>query len=222
MQIGTRNYKEDVLLAIRSLSSDDHRLVFALASCERLLPNYATFNRLTRFGSFRLLHYIMNVAWRHPTSKNVDDATAQAFIDACGLLAPHTEESFDTGDCLLHSGDAVSACGAVAEALAYILKPDDMSIFRATNNSYSTVASHALLQMTGGKTGVVHTRDWEVAEASEIVQREIAKQNSEIEWLSAHLTLTESLVESFRKSATYDGRSNLGFQIEPADLALGM
>jgi uncharacterized protein len=79
-----------------------HRIAFAAACCERLLPNYNVFAREESWGAPSIFRNALNEIWQILQGKPVDVATIQQLRNAC-----------DSDDIIPHSDDF---SGYVAEA----------------------------------------------------------------------------------------------------------
>jgi uncharacterized protein YjaG (DUF416 family) len=87
---------------------EGHRLAFAAACCERLLPNYSAFAREVRWGKPGTLHAALDYIWNVLGGGSMDRGAINILIEQCNAIIPDTED-FDTSlvSAALDAGTAV-------------------------------------------------------------------------------------------------------------------
>ncbi|QQS11024.1 MAG: DUF416 family protein [Rhodospirillales bacterium] len=151
------------------------RAAFALALCERMLPNHRAFTRATGGGS-DALRGGLDAAWARLVAGGAP-ADAEAWIARCAAAAPDTEAH----DHPLVSA-ALDAAGAVELLLRYLVDSDIDRDVEAASLARDTVdMAVALPGVPGARAADREAR----ALRDPLVQRELRRQRDDLDWLAA-------------------------------------
>lgn len=178
--------------------STQHRIAFAAACCERLLPNYNAFAREESWGAPSLLRTALDEVWQILKGKPVDVATLQKLRSAC-----------DSDDIVPHSDDF---CGYVAEA-----QEAAIAIYKTLDACIEPTLQHIIEVAERVAFTIEFSTDWDVSIETEkyietiarhpFTVREMAKQNEILERLKNTKELNYDLLEWLRTSFDNGGKS---------------
>jgi uncharacterized protein len=176
-----------------------HRIAFAAACCERLLPNYNAFAREESWGAPSLLRAALDEVWQILEGKPVDIATLKKLRNAC-----------DSDDIVPHSDDFCGYVAEAQEAAIAIYKTLDACIEEQTLQHVIEAAERVAFT-------IEFSTDWDVLiETEEYIEtvarhpftvREMAKQNEILERLKSTKELNHDFLEWLRTSFDNDGKS---------------
>lgn len=175
-----------------------HRIAFAAACCERLLPNYNAFAREESWGAPSIFRYALNEVWQILQGKPVDVATIRQLRDACDSddIIPHSDDFSG------YVAEAQEAAIAIYTTLDACIEPTPERIVKVAECVAFTIEFFI---------------DWDVpTEIEECIEtiachpftvREMAKQNEDLQKLKDTKELNQDLLEWLRTSFNNDGRS---------------
>lgn len=119
------------------------RLVFGALCCERLLPNYLTFQKEAGWGDFAAVRKALDYVWAHVYGSAQQNAEIVDASSACELAAPSADDFTS-----LYVTAAQDACFAVCSLLDYVLENDIDKIVQAA--TYATDSVDLFVQETDG------------------------------------------------------------------------
>jgi uncharacterized protein len=180
-----------------------HRVAFAAACCERLLPNYAAFARIARWGDPRVLREALDFIWGEIGKPRSDRRNVRQMIARCEELVPDTE-SFSAD----YTSAAVDASTAILETLDALLDASPQRVVDVASVCRDTVDMF------------VHERDdldfntdpdFEAKIAGDpLMVTELARQAAVLRQLQEAAELDRSLLDRVREEAHNGGVSNIG------------
>lgn len=161
---------------------------FALALCERMLPNHRAFARATGGGS-DALRGALDAAWSALVAGGAPP-DAEAWIARCAAAAPDTEAH----DHPLVSA-ALDAAGAVESLLRFLGDGDIGHVVEAASLARDTVDMAVEMPDTAG--GSPAAREARTL-GDPLVQRELRRQRDDLAWLAALDGDAASWIEELR------------------------
>jgi uncharacterized protein YjaG (DUF416 family) len=180
-----------------------HRVTFAAACCERLLPNYAAFAREVRWGKPETLRAALDYIWDVLIGGTVDRGEIYRRIEQCDAVIPDTED-FDTSSV----SAALDAGNAVVETLRSLLDGDSQRIVDVASFCRDTVDMY------------IQDRDHldynnaplfeRKIEQDPLMKREIERQAAILLELSTNAVLDRLMLKRLRDESADGGRSNIG------------
>ena len=111
-----------------------HRVAFAAACSERLIPNYEAFALMERWGDSSALDRALDAAWGYLDDTPLPETLVRELIAASEAVAPDTEE-FDS----LFTSAALDAAGAVIATLMCCLNGEVSEAVRAASAARDTI-----------------------------------------------------------------------------------
>ncbi len=179
-----------------------HRIAFAAACCERLLPHYIAFTRETSWGDAQKLANILDMIWKHIEEKEIAKKELQKLSSDCEKIIPDADAF--TGVLKDYAQDASIA---VCLVLDYLL----------TNNidSLVYVAEHAVdtVDLYVQESENMDSNDPKLEDRISrhpLMQKELAKQGDDLNLLAKTELLTTELLHKLRLSSK---GSNIGLSI---------
>ncbi|MCC5855255.1 MAG: YjaG family protein [Idiomarina sp.] len=178
-----------------------HQAVLAAYLCERLLPNYELFAKLTGTGEVRFLRGALNAVWdKLGTKQNTDWERWQEKLES---VTPDAAE-FD----VLGVYPAIAACTAISCLLQGIADKETAPFLDVAKISQGSVAHYLEL---GEFADIEDADDRAVAiEEHPLMAYERETQDAMVEFLGENELVTKELVREVRAIARAEGHSNLG------------
>lgn len=170
------------------------RLAFAASCCERAAPNYATFCRIAKCKDPTVLVEALAATWtllKAPGSVSAEQISK--LRQRCMDAAPSSDN-----DPSIEAAAAQEACLSVAILLDLIHDPSPVHAQRIATFSRDTL--DMLVQMNEGLDPSDPRLEAKIA-ASALMQNELSKQNSDLEYLKSVDSLTPAFFDEFRASA---------------------
>jgi uncharacterized protein YjaG (DUF416 family) len=184
-----------------------HRVVFAAACCERLLPNYAAFVREAHWGDVRLLRSALDYIWSAVAGVSVEGDEIHRLIEQCDAVIPDTED-FETS---LVSA-ALDAGTAVVGTLRSSLDGETKHVVEVASYCRDTV--HMYIQGRDELDDGDPLFDTKI-ERDPLMKRELERQAAVLSELANNPILDGRMVKSIRDEAADGGRSNIGLIADP-------
>ena len=177
----------------------DHRsqVAFVLSCAERMLPNYAAFQRETGWGDFQSPRLALDIGWKWLAGETEATSGIALVRGACDAAAPDTED-FDT---ILVSA-ALDAASAACLLLDLLAVADDEKTIEVSTLARDTV------DMYVQETEQMQSNAPDLEErirSHPLMQSEIMRQYSDLQILGIPWT-DEELKERWRSPT----KSNLG------------
>jgi uncharacterized protein YjaG (DUF416 family) len=180
-----------------------HRVAFAAACCERLLPNYAAFAREVGWGEPATLRSAVDYVWSVLAGGTWNHGEIDRFIKRCDAAIPDTED-FET---ILVSG-ALDAGTAVVQTLRALLDGDPKRIVDVASFCRDTVDMY--IQNRDQLDYDTDPSFEERIEQDPLMTRELARQSATLTELAANPVLDGALLQRIRAESADGGRSNIG------------
>ncbi|KOS07033.1 hypothetical protein AM493_14070 [Flavobacterium akiainvivens] len=127
---------KDILRTQLSFLSYQEQLVFALLTCDRLLPNYVAFSEKFKFGAPAGLEKIINKLYES-TFEDFDNQKINTYINFIETITPDTE---DFNSVLVSF--ALDACTSVLSTLGFILDKNVQNIIDIASYATDTIAMY--------------------------------------------------------------------------------
>ena len=209
MKLDFLNYIRPVKQELEKLSPM-HRLAFAAACCERLLPTYNAFSRRENWGNPSLLRKALDEVWEVLQGKSVGAARISELKD--DIL--HHEELSPDGDsdrwlCFDDIPEAQDVVDAIFKVLKACLEPSVEQVVDVGDLACSTV--EIFITGTDEYAKVRNNAEKEVNMLANhpLLVRELAKQSEYLQQLQQTPTLDCEFLEWLRTSFDNDGKSNI-------------
>jgi uncharacterized protein YjaG (DUF416 family) len=183
-----------------------HRIAFAAACCERLLPNYSNFCRMVNWGDPRVPRAAIDEVWQILQGKPVDAEKINQLREDCGREDIFPSD-LDLGDDCLESQEALIAIRAT---LVACIDPTVENIVRITNCARHTIEAYIPYKDTS--FNITWEKDGEEQFCSAIAShpfavREMAKEAEDLQRLKETETLNRDFLEWLRTSSHNNGKS---------------
>jgi uncharacterized protein YjaG (DUF416 family) len=196
------NFDPDLLEHEISRLPRAHRVAFAAACCERLLPNYAAFVREVHWGEPGLLRSALDYIWSAIAGGSVDGEEIHRLIRQCEDVIPDTED-FETS---LVSA-ALDAGTAVIGTLRALLDGDTKHVVGVASYCRDTV--HMYIQDRDDLEYCDPLFDLKI-ERDALMRRELERQSTLLSKLASNPILDDRVLISIREESSDAGRSNIG------------
>ena len=183
-----------------------HRVAFAAACCERMLPNYSAFCRMYDFGNPSVLRNALDEVWEILQGKPVEPVKIYQLIEPF-----HSQDvvpdSLDFGG---DSYEAVEAMDAICKTLTACIESTTEMIVLVAKCARTTIESYITYLNESGN--FCSGRNGEEQFCSEIdshpfALREMAKEAEDLQRLKETETLNRDFLEWLRTSSHNNGKS---------------
>jgi uncharacterized protein len=145
-------YDRETLIRGLARLSHSHRVAFAAACCERLVPNYQAFSAVEGWGQPDALQEGMAIVWRWLAGVAQSDERIQQVAHACEEVAPDME-AFSS----LFAAPALDAAAAVSDTLSCCLTDEIPLVVNVVDAAINTI--DAYLYQLGEPQPLVPTDD---------------------------------------------------------------
>jgi uncharacterized protein YjaG (DUF416 family) len=186
----------NTLLAKLAQLSPRALAAFAASCCQRMLPNYARFQREQGWGTLSALEEAAEAVWAFLRGGPLLADQAIALREACEAAAPDTE-SFDS----IFVSSALDAAGALAETIALCRDPRPDHALRVAIAARDSVDMYIQMTQDLAKEGAEMER---AIAAHPLMLREIGKQSADLDTLASKESLDADALLRLRESASYD------------------
>jgi uncharacterized protein YjaG (DUF416 family) len=181
-----------------------HRVAFAAACCERLLPNYAAFVQEAGWGDTQILRTAIDYIWdvvadAHPA----DDSEVRRLIESCDRIIPDTQDH-DT----ISVSAALDAGSAVIETLQTLLDGNPRRIVDVASFCRDTVDMY-IQDRDDLDYNTDASFEAKILE-DPLMKRELERQSAILSELANNPVLDRSLLTRLRNESNDNGRSNIG------------
>lgn len=177
------------------------RLVFGALCCERLLPNYISFQSDSGWGEFAPVRKALDCVWAHvygdvQTNTEIVDASS-----ACELAAPSSDDFTS-----IYVTAAQDACFAVCSLLDYVLENDIDKIVQAA--TYATDSVDLFVQETDGIEPGDPEHEAKIVRHP-LMQRELERQASDLEAIRSAQAMSRDFIGERKAMNGYGVIGNL-------------
>lgn len=176
--------------------------LFAIALCQRMLPNYQLFSDVCEFGDPQVLHTLLNLLWQ-----SMYDTKLKLNIDLqLERLEINTPEPADFDMYGVYPAmDATVALTSLISAMQSKIEDD---IINVSKLSSSTVANYieATCDIEFDKESALDDYIFE----HEVMQEEKEMQNTLLDIIEAQVKITPNFIKDFRRDIVAVGISNIG------------
>jgi uncharacterized protein len=183
-----------------------HRVAFAAACCERMLPNYNAFCRMYNFGDTSVLRNALDEVWQILQGKPIDELRIERLInDFDGdNIAP---DSLDFGS---ESYKSLQVIDAICKTLKSCYEPTTIEIVRVVEYArniieFSVAWEDESFNISWEKDG--EEKFTEAIANHPFAVREMAKEAEDLQRLKETEILDEDFLEWLRTSFNNDGKS---------------
>ncbi|WP_293358610.1 DUF416 family protein [Microcoleus sp. CAWBG24] len=185
---------------------DLHRVAFAAACCERMLPNYNAFCKLVDWGVPEVPRVALDEVWKILQGKLVDAAKVNQLREDCGR-----EDVFP--DCLEFGDDSLEpqeALVAIRATLQACLDPTVENIVHTVKSARHTIEAYIpykdiSFKITWEKDG--EEKFYSAIASHPFAVREMTKEAEDLRMLKETKTLDKDFLELLRNSFNNDGKS---------------
>lgn len=182
-----------------------HRLAFAAAMCERLLPNYNAFSNMENWGDRSILRAALDEVWEILQGKQKDTEKLDRLREACDSNNVIPDDDFSGS---YYGLEAQEAALAICELLDASLDPTPQQIVKIAKRVRDTIESFVVQRDESLKASLKlgpypdYSEKYLKAVASHpLAVREMAKQNQDLQKLRESDRLSPELLESLRTSS---------------------
>ena len=184
-----------------------HRIAFAAACCERLLPTYYVFSREGGPGNPSILRSALDEIWNIVEGQEVDIKKNKTFIQDIECEIKKSEDIFTRYD-----WEANLAASAILYVLEVCMESADivkiMKIIKIIEDTiYEFIEIEKDIKKSSGWAKKSYKEKLKEVENHPFTLRELAKQNLELQKLRNKDILDSIFLEGFKKSSTYNGKS---------------
>lgn len=190
-------YIREQLVALDS----GRRLVFGALCCERLLPNYISFQRDSGWGDFAAVRKALDCVWAHVYGNAQQDAEIVDASSACELAAPSSDDFTS-----IYVTAAQDACFAVCSLLDYVLENDIDKIVQAA--TYATDSVDLFVQETNGIVPGDPELEAKILRHP-LMQRELERQGSDLEAIRSAQAMSRDFIGERKAMNGYGEIGNL-------------
>lgn len=185
-----------------------HKIAFAAACCERLLPNYNTFSRAENWGNPSVLRTALDEVWQILRAQPVDAVEIRRLREACEGEIPDSDEL--RSGMMSHEAEAQEAAIAICHTLDACLDPTSQCILKVAKCVTNTIDFFLDFM------GELYDSSWDEKSTKEqteeischpLALREMAKQSEDLQRLKEVKTLEPDLLEWLRTSSYNGGKS---------------
>ncbi|MGL4449091.1 YjaG family protein [Shewanella sp.] len=181
-----------------------HKQLFAIALCQRMLPNYQLFSEVCEFGDPKVLSTVLELLWQSQYDKKLKfniDIHLQRLEDNTPDPANFTAYG------VFPAMDAVVALSTLLNAIQDGIEEDITNISKLSS---STVANY--IEAISDVALVDEALD-DFIFAHEVMVEEKAIQNALLEIIEEAPQITPELVKGLRKEIIEAGVSNIGISM---------
>ncbi|MEG3930438.1 DUF416 family protein [Microcoleus sp. T3_B1] len=183
-----------------------HRLAFAAACCERMLPNYNAFCRMYDFGDPSVLRNALDEVWQILQGKPIDELRIERLINNCGSdnIAP---DSLDFGGDSYKSLQLIDAICTTLRACSEAATREIVRIVEYARNTieFYVACEDEFFNVSREQDG----REKFIAAIAchPFAVREMAKETEDLQRLKETETLDKDFLEWLRTSSHNNGKS---------------
>jgi hypothetical protein len=188
---------------LKALSLPQKQL-FAIALCQRMLPNYQLFSEVCQFGEPKVLSTALELLWQSQYDKKLKfniDVHLQRLED--NTPDPGQFEAYGVYP-------AMDAAVGISMLIAAIDAKNEEDITNISKLSSSTVANY--IEAISDESLTDEALD-DFVFAHEVMQEEKALQESLLDIIEANPTIDAELVKGLRKDIIEAGVSNIGISL---------
>ena len=185
-----------------------HRVAFAAACCERLLPNYSAFCRMYDFGDATIPRNALDEVWEILQGKPVDTERINQLREDCGRedIFPDDLDFGGADNCF----EGQEALIAIRATLAACLDPTLENIVHIASSARNTI--EISIRHNDESWNVSWEKDGKEKYYSAIVShplavREMAKEAEDLQRLKETETLNRDFIEWLRTSSDNNWKS---------------
>jgi uncharacterized protein len=183
-----------------------HRVAFAAACCERMLPNYSAFCRMYDFGDATIPRKALDEVWEILQGKPVDPVKIDELIEEC-VREDVAPDSLDFGGA---SYKAIQVLEAICKTLTACLEPSTGEIVTVAERARSIIEFYVACEdeswnLTWEKDG--KEKYLEAMASHPFAVIEMAKEAEDLQRLKEIETLNRDFLEWLRTSSHNNGKS---------------
>jgi uncharacterized protein len=182
--------------ALRNLSKE-HKLVFAIACSERLLPFYQRFYETEKWGNLLELKKIVDIIWGEILDHTLPTSQINNLIEQCANICPDTEEFSSPW-----AAPAMSVCVSIISTLECQLDGSTTKASESGAQALEAIYSYLYTKLDpeSGFHAANQTFEKKLIE-SPMIKAEIEKQEQDLQLLNLTPSLTVEFIQTFRNSS---------------------
>jgi uncharacterized protein YjaG (DUF416 family) len=200
-------YEFDVLETELTRLPPAHRLAFAAACCERLLPNYSLVKQEDGWGDFSILRNALNKVWFVIQGQPANEEQIHQLLQVCNEVVPSADEV--TGS--QYDVEAQEAASAICFTLEACLDHTPKNIIKVAKSVMNTIDGYlsAMKDVEDPHWGDEKSLEEQKEEFAKhpFAIREITKQTEDLQSLKKVAKLDADFVQWFRTSFDNQGKS---------------
>jgi len=177
------------------------QLAFGAVTCERLLPNYASFQKHPGWGDVALLRKALDFVWSSIGSESIDAQVVRSITASIEAATPDSED-YET----VYADLARDACLCVLNLLGFLSEKDvDKIIYAVT---YATDSVDLYVQ----EIESLDPNDPELEQKilnHRLMQRELVQQEKNLVDIGRASALSPDFLNALKASWNNEGKSNL-------------
>lgn len=185
------------------LLSGEQRILFGLACCERMLPNYKKFQEEFAWGNADVLVSALDRLWKHLQFKELQFDEIKIIRCQCEDIIPNTED-FDS----FLSTIAQESVFSTLCVYEYICKNEVERIAQAASFAVDT-ADMCIQEFEGMSPDEVDRE--EAIRKHPIMQGELQRQKDDLEALRGIARLDSGVIQNLKRKWSNQETSNVGF-----------
>jgi len=177
------------------------QLAFGAVTCERLLPNYAAFQKDTGWGDVALLRKALDFVWSSIGSESIDARRARSITTSIEAVTPDSED-YET----VYADLAQDACLCVLNLLGFLSEKDVDKIIYAVTYAADSVDLYVQ------EIENMAPNDPELEQKilnHRLMQRELAQQEKNLADIEQASALSPDFLNALKASWNNEGKSNL-------------
>ncbi|MEG4444864.1 DUF416 family protein [Microcoleus sp. AT9_B5] len=185
-----------------------HRVAFAAACCERILPNYNALCQMYDWGDPSVLRNALDEVWHILQGKPIDELRIERLINNCGSdnIAP---DSLDFGSDSYKSLQVIDAICTTLRACNEAATKEIVRVVKYARNTveFSVAWEDESFNISWEKDG--EDKFIEAIVSHPFAVREMAKEAEDLQKLKETETLDKDFLAWLRTSFNNDGKSSI-------------
>lgn len=110
------------------------QILFAVLTCEKLLPNYRQFSEIEKWGDIEVLEEAIVMIYQHLQDIDVNDEELDGIYEKISEITPNVEHF--QGDLASY---ALDTCSAVSDAVEFLLSEDQSYLINIVSIAQETI-----------------------------------------------------------------------------------
>lgn len=200
-------YEFDALEAELTELPPVHRLAFAAACCERLLPNFGLVRQEDGWGDPSILRNALNEVWSFIQGKPLSSEQIRQLLKVCNEVVPYADDVSVSQ----YDVEAQEAASAICFTLEACLDPTPKNIIKVATSVMNTIDGYLSavkdIEDPNWDNGKSLKEQKEEFALHPLAVREISKQSEDLQSLKNLEKLVPNFVQWLRTSFDNQGKS---------------